>query len=148
MKIWSIVLFFVCLNLACISVTFLATDPDGAGAEVAVLPFGTNVFKETYTIAQITTQFTLSGILGLGVGFGVGLIAVALKSSFGFLAGPIWVLGILSGICTWVLGTLNSMLPMFLAGSGIEWLATVIDVGVLVMFFGLMLEQLGNKPLT
>jgi hypothetical protein len=148
MKIWSIVLFFVCLNLACIAVTFLATDPDGAGAEVAVLPFGSAVFTETYTIAQIEAQFALAGVLGAGVGFAVGLIAVALRSSFGFLAGPIWVLGILSGICTWIIGSLNSILPMFLAGSGVEWITSFIYIGVLVMFFGLMLEQLGNKPLT
>jgi hypothetical protein len=148
MKIWSIVLFFVCLNLACITVTALATDPDGAGPEVAVLPFGSQQFTETYTIDQIKTEFALAGILGVGVGFGVGLIAMALKGSFGFLAGPIWVIGILTGICAWIMGTLNSMLPMFLAGSGIEWLSLIIEAGVLVMFFGLILEQLGNKPLT
>jgi hypothetical protein len=148
MKIWSIVLFFVCLNLACITVTALATDPDGSGPEVAVLPFGSQQFTETYTIDQIKTEFALAGILGVGVGFGVGLIAMALKGSFGFLAGPIWVIGILTGICAWIMGTLNSMLPMFLAGSGIEWLSLIIEAGVLVMFFGLILEQLGNKPLT
>ena len=141
-------MFFVCLNLACIAVTALATDPDGAGPEVAVLPFGSQQFTETYTISQIETEFALSGILGVGVGFGMGLIAVVLKSSFGFLAGPIWVIGILSGVCAWIIGTLNSMLPMFLAGSGIEWLSPIIYIGVLVMFFGLTLEQLGNKPLT
>jgi hypothetical protein len=148
LKIWSIILFFVCLNLACISVTFLATDPDGPGSEVAVLPFGSNVFKETYTIAQIETEFALAGVLGVGVAFGLGLIAVALRSSFGFLAGPIWVIGILGGICAWIIGSLRSILPMFLAGSGVEWLSTIVYVGVLVMFFGLTLEQLGNKPLT
>jgi hypothetical protein len=149
MKIWSIVLFVVCLNLACIAVTALATDPDGSGPEVAVLPFGSQQFKETYSIAMIETEFAVGGILGAAVGFGVGLIGFVLKQyTFGILAGPIWVLSILGGICTWILWSLKSLLDLFLAGSGVEWIRPIVYVGVVVMFFGLMLEQLGNKPLT
>jgi hypothetical protein len=149
MRIWSIILFFVCLNLACIIVAALSVDPDGSGPENAVLPFGSQQFKEVYNINQIETQFALSAILGGGVGFGVGLIGIMLRQyTFGILAGPIWVVGILVGICAWVLGGLSIIIDLFLAGSGIEWLRPVIYVGIIVVFFGLILEQLGNKPVT
>jgi hypothetical protein len=141
MKVWSIVLFFVCLQLACVAVTALSSQ--------GVLPFGTQVFKEKYSIGMIESEFALAGILGAGVGFGVSLVGFLLKQyTFGFLAGAIWVLGILSGICTWVLVGLRGTMDLFLAGTGLEWISYIIYAGVLVMFFGLMLEQLGNKPLT
>lgn len=141
MKVWSIVLFFVCLNLACALVSGLIS--------AGVLGDAGSDFLAPYSLDNIISQFSFSTILGVGAGAIVGLIGIMLKQyTFGVLAGAIWIVGSLTTIGTWVLSGLNVFLGLILAGTGLEFIAPIVYVGVLVMFFGLILEQLGNKPLT
>jgi hypothetical protein len=141
LKAWSIVLFFVCLNLAGFVVSNLV--------DMDVLPASKEVIMP-YSIDNLKGQFSLSLVAGLLAGGAVaGLIGIMLKQyTFGVLAGAIWVCGLLFTIGQWVLMGIDILMKLLLAGTGLEWLSDVIYVGVLVAFFALLAETLSSKPLT
>lgn len=141
MNVWSIVLFFVALNLASAVVAGLVDVGVMPSSKEIIMPYSIDNMKGTFSL-DLIMGFTAGGALA-------GLIGIMLKQyTFGILAGAIWVCGLLFSVGQWVLMGFDLTMKLLLAGTGLEWVSDVLYVLVLVGFFGFLAETLSQRSIT
>jgi apolipoprotein N-acyltransferase len=105
-----------------------------------------------YTLSDVNSQFSLFtfsatnvtyGIIGAGIAGLIGLITK--QGMFAIIAALIWVVGVFLNIFNWILNGFPLMLNILLAGTGLEFIAYVVESFVLVLFFFFLASILSQR---
>lgn len=109
MRLYSILLFFICLNLSGYAISTLVTA-EVLVANKEVMPYGST---------EILSQFDIYTFTAWGIGAGIaGLIGLITKQ-YVFAAGAtlIWTLGIMFNVSNWILNGFPRMIGILIGGS-------------------------------
>jgi hypothetical protein len=139
MRAWSLIIFFLSLNFAGIIISYLIGGDVIVGSDSVVMPYSTD---------QILSQFTLTTFAISAVGGGIaGLIGLITKQ-YVFAAGAavIWILGIFFTLGNWILNGFQLMLNILLAGTGLDFLGTILYAFFLVFFFFFLAGTISQNP--
>lgn len=135
MRAYSLLLFYLCLNLA----AFILVSTD-------IIPVGDWI---EHTPTDISAMFSLTTFSALVAGGTIGGLVALLTRQYALSAGLIlvWCVGILYEPISWVLigvpKILNAILPAELSVLG-----TVVGVLTSVVFFMFFIEVLGGRTIT
>jgi hypothetical protein len=142
LKIYTLILFFLAFNASGYIIANLVS--------LGVLTGNSDVMP--YTLTDVNSQFSLFtfsatnvtyGIIGAGIAGLIGLITK--QGMFAIIAALIWVVGIFLNIFNWVLNGFPMMLNILLAGTGLEFMAYVVESFVLVLFFFFLASILSQR---
>lgn len=141
MKIYSVLLLFVCLNLAGWMISELVS------ANVLI----SNAEVMPYDSEGILAQFNLATFTALAAGAGIaGLIGLITKQ-YVFAAGAalIWTVGIMFNASNWILNGFPRMIGILLADTGgFDIIVSTILTTLLTFYlFFFLAETLSQKPL-
>lgn len=140
MRMYSIILFFVCLNLAGYIINYLVAG-DVLVANQEVMPYGSE---------GILAQFNLATFTAIAAGAGIaGLIGVITKQ-YVFAAGAalIWTVGLMFNVGQWILNGFPRMIGILLNGTGLDVIVSTVCTTLLTLYlFFFLAETLSQKPL-
>lgn len=139
MRAYSLILFFLCLNLAGYIVSQLVSADVIMGSS-EVMP---------YSSGGILTQFNLTVFATIGVGAGIaGIVAIITKQYvFASVVTVIWVVGLLFNVGNWILNGFPTMMGILLPPE-LSFMQVVFTAIVTFIFFFLLAETLGGKQMT
>lgn len=140
MKAWTLIVFFLSFNAS----GYIIANLMGAGILVG------HSYTMPYSMTDFSLQFDLYKTFSVLVGGSViGLIGLMLKQyTFAMLAGLIWILGIFLNMFAWVLYGFPMMLNILLGGTGLEFMAYIVETFVLVFFFFSLAGIMAQRDLT
>jgi hypothetical protein len=103
-----------------------------------------------YSMTDFTLQFdlfkTFSAMAGIGLAGLFGLITR--QGIYAVTAALIWVVGIFLNVFSWMVNGFPLMLNILLAGTGVEFVAYVVEVFVLAFFFFSLAGILSQRDFT
>jgi hypothetical protein len=150
MRIWSLILFFLCFNASGYIIAQLVANNVFTNAMILG---NTNSTSGQTTITDIHNQFDIGvvfsasnimyGLIGAGLAAVVGIIMR--QGVFAIYVILIWIVGIFLGLFSWILNGFPKMLEIILAGTGLEWLSYVLSTFMLAFFFMFLASLLAQR---
>jgi hypothetical protein len=135
MKMWSPMLFMICVNLAAFMLNASGLYPVGSALWISP--------------SDMTSTFTLSIFAGVGLGGAiVGIIALITRQFvYATYALIIWIAGVLLPIAQWFLGGVPIMLA-YLLPSELWFVTSSIEALMLILFFMFFVELFSQRQVT
>ncbi len=142
MRLYSVLLFYVCLNLAGFAIsTLVVGNVLAPNAVYGEMPYGSTEILAQFNLATFTTIAAGAGIAGL-----IGLITKQYVFATG--AALIWVLGCMFNVGQWLLNGFPRMIGILLNGTGIDVMISTILTTILTFYlFFFFAELLSQKPM-
>lgn len=135
MKVYSLMLFIICLNIS----AFILNSAQ-------VLPVNRPL---TWGITDLTATFSLTVFAGLGIGGALIGVVGLITRTYVYAAGAIliWILGILLPIASWFLNGVPMMLTMLLP-SELSYISSAITAVFMFIFFIFIVEIMTQRQIT
>jgi len=143
MKAWSVILFFLCFNaagyiigqLAALNVLSLAKSE---------MPYGVSDISSAFSLNVFSANNIGFGLLGAGIGAIIGIITKQYVFATGIIL--VWLVGTFLNLTNWILNGFPTMLNILLAGTGLEFIAYVVESITLAIFFMFLAGILSQRP--
>ena len=143
MKLWNIVLFFLCFNAAGYIIANLVALDVLMGDRTVTSDAMVDIKSRFDLGAKFNMQNIIGGILGI-----VAIGAIGMFTGQGMMAvigAIIWVIAMFIGIFDWITNGFGNMIAILLAGTGLEFMGVVVGTIVTVYFFFVLASMLSQR---
>ncbi len=140
MKLWTLLVFFISFNASGYIIANLVAGGVLVGNSV-VMPYSMTDFTLKFDLFQ-----TFSAMAGIGLAGLFGLITR--QGIYAITAALIWVVGIFLNVFTWLVNGFPLMLNILLAGTGMEFVAYIVETFMLAFFFFSLAGILSQRDFT
>ncbi len=143
MRLYSVLLFFICLNVAGYLVNLLIANNVIGNPSVTqtTLP---------YSGSDVATQFAITTFVMGAAGSGIAGLFALITKQYVYASGAtlIWIVGLLINVVTWFTNGFPQLLGFLLGGTGLEGLVSAIFMPILTFYlFFFLAETLSQKPM-